>query len=396
MRIITITLVGALATLANAQNLLGVRTSSIKPDDRVAAAYPGPKAEGEVGVVARLKDIARFRGVRSNQLVGTGLILGLDGTGDSKKIGATTSALVNYLRRQNLDVDPKSIEPKNIALVMVTAELPPFATNGQKIDVTITSIGDAKSLRNGTLLITELKAPTDPSTVYAVASGAVSVGGFGVSQNGNSQVKGFLTVGRIPGGGMVEKGAATVVLHDGNRMFLELDDPDATTASRTQDRINTVAPGFHANAINSGTIEITIPAGVSATAAMARLEDISITTDQQALIVVNEKTGTIVLGGTIKIAPVAFMYGSLTIKVEESQFISQPAPFSIAGTTVKGAQTAAGAKDDTVKVGVTSPNTTVADLAAIFQKLNLTAGDVIAILQGLHQQGALKARVVLQ
>ena len=395
MRNFTALSILVLAACGNAQNLLGVHAPAAKPDGRIPVAQ-ATKTDGEVGVVARLKDIARFRGVRSNQLVGTGLIMGLDGTGDSKKIGATTSALVNYLRRQNIDVDPKAIEPKNVALVMVTAELPPYATNGQKIDVTITSIGDCKSLRNGTLLITELKSPTDPTTVYAVASGAVSVGGFGVSQAGNSQIKGFLTVGRIPGGAMVEKGATTNVVHEGNKLFLELDDPDATTANRTQERINTVAPAFHATAVNNGTIEVTIPEGVSPTSAMARLEEISITTDQQALIVVNEKTGTIVLGGSIKIAPVSFMYGSLTIKVEQEQFVSQPLPFSTGGATTKGAQTTAGAKEDTVKVGVTQPNTTVADLAAIFQKLNLTAGDVIAILQGLRQQGALKARVVLQ
>lgn len=354
-----------------------------------------PKGAADLGVNARLKDIARFRGVRSNQLVGTGLIMGLDGTGDTKNMGPTAAALANYLRRQNMDVDPKTLQAKNVALVMVTAELPPFATNGQKLDVTVTSIGDAKSLRNGTLLVTELKSPSDNATVYAVAAGPVSVGGFGVSAGGNNQSKGFLTVGRIPGGANVEKNVETNVLHDGNKMFIELDDPDATTAQRTQNRINRESPAYKAVALNGGTIEVTIPTGMTPTEAMARLEEISVPTDQAALIIVNEKTGTIVMGGNIKIAPVAFMYGSLSIKVEEDNFVSQPAPLSGGVTTLQKNQNVT-AKDDGVKGAVTTPNTTVADLAAIFQKLNLGAGDVIAILQGLRQQGALKARVVLQ
>ncbi len=358
----------------------------------VQAETPKPKSEG---VWARLKDVAHFRGIRTNQLVGTGLLLGLEGTGDSKKIGPTVSALVNYLRRQNIEVDPKNIEPKNAALVMVTADLPPFAENGQRIDVTITSVGDAKSLRNGTLVVTELKSPTDPNTVYAVASGPISVGGFGVSQNGNSQVKGFLTVGRIPGGAMVEKGAPTNVVYPGNKLFIELDDSDLGNAQRAEEQINKTLPGFAAKALNGGTIEITLPAATSPTAAMAKLEEVTIPIDTPALIIVNEKTGTIIMGGNVKIAPVSFMFGSLTIKVEETEFVSQPAPFS-QGKTVQGKNTAVNGTEEPAKGATTSPNTTVADLAAIFQALKLTSGDVIAILQGLKQQGALKARVVLQ
>ena len=386
----------SIAALSNAQGWLNPRVPNMTAKESVKPTAPiKATAPVDQGVVARLKDIARFRGVRSNQLLGTGLIMGLDGTGDTKNMGPTAAALANYLRRQNLDVDPKTLQAKNVALVMVTAELPPFATNGQKLDVTVTSIGDAKSLRNGTLLITELKSPVDNATVYATAAGPVSVGGFGVSANGNSQTKGFLTVGRIPGGAQVEKGAATNLIHDGNKMYLELDDPDATTAQRTQERINAQAPAYHALAINGSTIEVTLPEGVTPIAAMARLEEISVPTDQSALIIVNEKTGTIVMGGNIKIAPVAFMYGSLSIKVEEDKFVSQPAPFSNGDTKVVKKNDVKG-NDDTVKTGVTTPNTTVADLAAIFQKLNLSAGDVIAILQSLRQQGALKARVILQ
>lgn len=348
----------------------------------------------KVEVTAQLKDIARFRGIRSNTLTGIGLVLGLEGTGDTQRISATRSALTNYLRRSGLDVDPKQIDAKNAALVMVTAELPPFSVNGQKIDVTITSIGDAKSLRNGTLVMTELKAASNPDTVYATASGAISVGGFSVSQNGNSQIKGFVTVGRIPAGGIVENGAPTTTVYNG-RMFLELDEPDLTTASRVEAAIAKKYPEFRPVAQNGGTIEVVLPDGLTPTAAMARLEKVTVEADTAAQIVINEKTGAIVMGGNIKLSPVAFAYGSLSIRVEEQTFVSQPAPLSN-GQTVVAKDTQTGVKEDEAKTAVTTANTTVADLAQIFRKLNLSAGDIIAILQALRQQGALKARLVMQ
>lgn len=390
MKKLTLTILAILSvTAAMAQSVLDLQPKL------TTQTSPKKQADVDPGVVARLKDIARFRGVRSNHLVGTGLVLGLEGTGDTKKIGAMTSALAAYLRRQNLDVDLANLEPRNVALVSVTVELPPFATSGQRLDATVTSIGDAKSLRNGVLVLTELTRPGDTSTVFATAAGPISVGGFGVGAGGNSQTKGFLTVGRIPGGATVEQGAGTTIVHDGNKMFLELDEPDVTTAHRTEERINANAPNFHATAINGSTIEITIPEGMNQTAAMARIEEITIPTDQVAMIIVNERTGTIVMGGSVKIAPVAFMYGSISIRVEETQFVSQPLPLSD-GTTVKGSNKKTGVDESTVQTGVTQPNTTVADLAAIFQSLKLSAGDVIAILQSLRQQGALKARLVLQ
>ncbi len=349
-----------------------------------------PKSE----VTAQLKDIARFRGIRPNTLTGVGLVMGLEGTGDSQRISATRAALTNYLRRSGLDVDPRQIDAKNVALVMVTADLPPFAMNGQRIDVTVTSVGDAKSLRNGTLLLTELKAAGNPDVVYATASGAVSVGGFSVSQNGNSQTKGFVTVGRIPSGGMVENGAPTKTVFDG-RMFIELDEPDLTTASRVEEAIRAKFPEFRPVAQNGGTIEVVLPEGLTPTTAMARLEKVSVEADTHAMIVVNEKTGAIIMGGNIKVSPVAIAYGSLNIRVDERTFISQPAPFSN-GTTQKANDTNVNANEDPAKTAVTNPNTTVADLAAIFRRLNLSAGDIIAILQALRQQGALKARVVMQ
>lgn len=378
---------------AQGSRLLWVALIAIAPMVSQAQANKGTIAP-KIEVTAQLKDIARFRGIRSNTLTGVGLVLGLEGTGDTQRISATRSALTNYLRRSGLDVDAKQLDSKNAALVMVTAELPPFSVNGQKIDVTITSIGDAKSLRNGTLLMTELKAASNPDTVYATASGAVSVGGFSVSQNGNSQIKGFVTVGRIPAGGVVENGAPTTTVYNG-RMFLELDEPDLTTASRVEAAIMKKYPEFRPVAQNGGTIEVVLPDGLTPTAAMARLEKVTVEADTAAQIVINEKTGAIVMGGNIKLSPVAFAYGALSIRVEEQTFISQPGPFSN-GQTAAAKDTKTNVQEDEAKTAVTTANTTVADLAQIFRKLNLSAGDIIAILQALRQQGALKARLVMQ
>lgn len=373
---------------------LGQGTPPKKVTVRPVAPTVAPPVPPKPDVNAQLKDIARFRGIRSNTLTGIGLVMGLDGSGDTQRISATRSALTNYLRRSGLDVDPKQLDAKNAALVMVTADLPPFAVNGQSLDVTVTSIGDAKSLRNGTLLMTELKAAGNPDTVYATASGAVSVGGYSASSGGNSQTKGFVTVGRIPAGGMVENSAPTKTVYDGH-LYLELDTPDLTTATRVEQAIRQRYPEFMPLAKNGGTIEVSLPEGLSPTAAMARLEKVEVEADTPALIVVNEKTGAIVMGGNIKVSPVALAYGSLTVKVEEQVFVSQPAPFS-QGRTVVAANSQVSATEDPAKTAVTSPNTTVGDLAQIFRRLNLAASDIIAILQALRQQGALKARLVMQ
>jgi flagellar P-ring protein precursor FlgI len=346
------------------------------------------------GPIVRLKDIARFRGIRSNTLTGVGLVLGLEGTGDSRKISATTQALANYLRAQGAEVDPRTLDTKNVALVMVTAELPPFAVNGQRLDVTVTSMGDAKSLRNGTLLFTELKAGRDTESVFATASGAVSIGGFGFGASGSSQQRGFLTVGRIPGGGVVEQGATTKLVFDG-QMYLELNDPDITTAKRVQEAINQRFPEYAAFAMNGGTVAMSLPQGLSAVAALARLEELTVQTDNEATVVINERTGTIVIGGNVRIAPVAIASGAISVRIETEPFVSQPAPLS-GGQTVQGTVSAVAAEEETAQIALLKPNTTVAELASIFQELRLKPGDIIAILQAMRQQGALKAKVVVQ
>ncbi len=346
------------------------------------------------GVVVRLKDVARFRGVRANHLMGVGVVFGLEATGDSKRNPQAAKAIANFLRGVGQDVDPANIDPKNGALVMVTADLPPFASNGAPMDVTVSSLGDAKSLRGGTLLRTELYAVGDTETIYAVAQGAVSIGGYSASSGGSKDQVGFLTVGRVPAGAIVEQGAPTTLVYDG-KMFIELTDPDFTTASRLQEAIAKRNPAFHAVAEDAGTISVDLPPGLTATRAMAQLEGVTVSVDNAAVVVINEKTGSIAMGGNVRIAPVAIATGTISVRIQEELSVSQPNPFGGGETVVVPNQrVAAGANE--ADVAVVAPNATVADLARIFQELRLRSTEIINILQLLRQQGALKARLVIQ
>ena len=351
------------------------------------------KAESN-GVQVRLKDVARFRGVRGNSLLGVGVVVGLKGTGDTRKNPQSAAAIANYMKSLGQSVDPSSIEPKNCALVFVRAELPAFATNGQVTDLTVASAGDAQSLQGGLLLRTELYAVGDNETVYAVGEGALSIGGYGASSGGSSASVGFLTAGRVPSGAVVERGAPTKLVYDG-KMYIELQDADLTTADRIQEAINKKYPDFQASAETGGTISVTLPKGMSPVQAMSRLEEITVMVDNAAVVVINEKTGSIAIGGNVRIAPVAIASGSISVKIEESVSVSQPNPFS-QGTTQTVANQTVSADQGTADIAVMAPNTTVADLARIFQELRLKSSDIINILQILRQQGALKARLVIQ
>ena len=351
------------------------------------------RAEAE-GVTVRLKDIARFRGVRANHLMGVGVVFGLEATGDSKRNPQAAKAIANFLRGVGQDVDPAQIDPRNGALVMVTADLPPFATNGAPMDVTVSSLGDAKSLRGGTLLRTELYAVGDTEKIYAVAQGAVSIGGYSASSGGNKDQVGFLTVGRVPAGAIIENGAPTTLVY-GGRMFVELTDPDFTTASRLQEAINKKNPEFQAIAQDAGTVGVELPDGLTPTKAMALLESVTVSVDNAATVVINEKTGSIAMGGNVRIAPVAIATGTISVRIQEELSVSQPNPFG-SGETVVVPNRRAGAAENDADIAVVAPNATVADLARIFQELRLRATEIINILQLLRQQGALKARLVIQ
>ncbi|MFY7881488.1 MAG: flagellar basal body P-ring protein FlgI [Fimbriimonas sp.] len=363
--------------------------------DEMARRMQNMKRAELNGVAVRIKDVARFRGVRSNKLMGVGVVVGLQGTGDSRKNAQVSQAIQNYMKSMNFDIDVSRMDARNGALVIVSGDLPPFATNGQLMDVTVSTFGDAQSLRGGQLLRTELYAIGDSDTVYGIAEGAVSVGGFGASAGGNQQQVGFLTAGRVAGGGIVEKGAPTKLVYD-NRMFIELYEVDLTTATRVQEAINKRNPEFEAVAESGSTISVSLPKGMNPIVAMAKLEEITVMVDNAAVVIVNEKTGSIAIGGNVKIAPVAIALGSISVNIVEEVSVSQPNPFSRNGDTAVVANQRVSADQGPADVAVVAPNSTIADLARIFQELRLKPNDIINILQLLKQQGALKARLIFQ
>lgn len=345
------------------------------------------------GVEVRLKDIARFRGVRSNQLTGIGLVMGLEGTGDSKKSQATQTVLANLLKDFGTVVDPRSIDAKNVALVTITAELPPFAKPGTRIDVRVSSIGDAKSLQGGTLLQAPLYAAGNREVAYCVAEGPVSIGGFNVGGGGSTVQRNHSTVGLIPGGGIVENSVQTKVLFNGT-LFLELDTADLTTANRVASKINEM-PNFYASALDGATVSVSVPEDIPIVQAMSVLERVSVFADTPAAVVINERTGTIVVGGNVRLGPAAIAHGGLNVRIQTFNDVSQPAPFS-RGETVEVKNTEVDVEQEPADIAMLPPSATVQDLARIFQALRLKPTDIIAILQALRAQGALKARIEIQ
>mgnify|MGYP000044063414 CR=1 FL=1 len=345
------------------------------------------------GIEVRIKDIARFRGVRSNQLQGIGLVVGLNGTGDTKNTPFTATLLANAMRDKT-QIDPKQLKSKNVAVVFVTAELPAFASPGNKIDVTVTSAGDATSLQGGYLLRTPLYSASDEQNPYVVAMGPLSIGGFNASSGGNSVQKNHSTVGKLPELGIVERAVETQITFDG-KLYLELHDADLTTAQRIAEKLNDTNSEYNALALDGGTVILTLPHGKTPIQAMSEVERLTVKSDTLATVVINENTGTIVIGGNVRIGPAVVAKGSLTVRIEQELVISQPNPFS-QGKTVVENQTRVDAKEDPLQVTMMGPTTTIADIARIFQALRISATDMIAILEGLRAQGALKARIKLQ
>lgn len=398
MRTLLLTLSFALAAVAMAQ------TPPTKTDDGAAKQQEALRQADEArrkaimdaelnGIEVRVKDVARFRGVRANQIQGIGLIVGLNGTGDTKNTPFTATLLANAMREKTI-IDPKQLKAKNVAVVFVTAELPAFASPGNRIDISVQSAGDATSLQGGYLLRTPLHGPADAETAYAVAMGPVSIGGFNVSSGGSSVQKNHTTVGRLPEMGIVEQSVATEIVFDG-KLFLELHQADLTSAQRLAAKLNETNAQYLAVALDGGTVQLNLPEGKSPVQAMSDVEAVRFMSDQEATVVISENTGTIVMGGNVRLGPAVVGKGSLTIRIEQELLISQPGPFS-RGNTVVAEQTKVDAQEAPAQVTMMGPTTTVADLARIFQALRISATDMIAILQALRAQGALKARIKVQ
>jgi flagellar P-ring protein precursor FlgI len=338
----------------------------------------------------RLKELVSLEGVRDNQLMGYGLVVGLAGKGDSRQTVFSAQSLANLLERMGLTVSPTAIQSKNTAAVMVTATLPPYAQPGSRIDVTISAIGDASTLQGGVLLMAGLKGPD--GQVYAVAQGPLVIGGYVSSAAGNSQTVNHPTVGRIPNGAIVERDVATAPL--GNQLRLRLQQADFATASRIVTVLDKQFGPAIAHADNAALITVSVPANYqnNSTGFVADLERLTVETDRMAKIIVNERTGTIVMGKEVQISPVAIMQGNLTVEIQTTLEVSQPNPLS-PGTTQVIPQTNVVIKQDAARNVVLKNGATVEELVRALTSIGSSPRDIISILQNLKSAGALGAEL---
>jgi flagellar P-ring protein precursor FlgI len=343
---------------------------------------------------ARIKDIAKLKGVRNNQLIGYGLIVGLNGTGDSSSTEFTIQSLVNMLERLGVTVDKDKVEVDNVAAVMVTAELPPFAKPGNTIDVLVSSIGDADNLSGGSLLMTPLKGPD--GNVYAVAQGPVTTGALAFSGEAASAQKNHPTVGRIPDGGLEEREVPFIMDHK-NLLTYELGQADFTTVSRMAEAINSHYAQRLATAVDSGSLTIQVPDQFQGAIIdfIASLESLPITPDTSAKIVVNERTGTIVMGEDVRISTVAVSHANLSIIISETATVSQPNAFARRGQTEVVPETAIDVVEDQANLVVMEMGVSIGDVAKALNAIGAAPRDLVAIFQAIKAAGALHAELVV-
>jgi flagellar P-ring protein precursor FlgI len=368
---------------------------------------------------ARIKDIAGIGGIRDNQLIGYGLVVGLAGTGDDVKNGFTRDTLSNLLTRQGLSTRDRVLTSKNIAAVMVTAQLPPFAKIGSKLDVTVSSLGDAKSLLGGTLLMTPLRGAD--GEIYAVAQGAVTIGGFSAAgASGSSVSKNHTTAGTIANGALIEK-ELKYDLAGIQRISINLFQPDFTTATRLAASINGKVSAVEARTVDSGSIVVEMKQGARGELAsiVSQIENIEVTVDAPAVVVLNEKTGTVVMGENVRISTVAVAHGNLSIQIREEQEVSQPLPFAPAATgrsemaatrneradarrgggtmmapggqTVVTPQSEVGVTEEKKKLLVVPRGVTIQEVVQGLNAMGVSPRDLITILQAIKAAGALQA-----
>ncbi len=338
----------------------------------------------------RIKDIANFSGMRSNQLVGYGLVVGLSGTGDKKDSTFTMRSMVNMLEKMGVQVDMSKMKPKNVAAVMVTASMPLSAKPGSAMDVTVSSLGDASSLLGGVLIQTPLKGIDDK--VYALAQGSLTVGGFSASGGMATAQKNITTVGQIPGGATVER-SVPYEFNTLDNLTLTMNAPDFSTTNQVVERLNNALGGNFAKAADVGTIKLDVPEDFKGNIVplMASIENMEVTPDMAAKVVVDEKTGTIILGRDVRISRVAVAHGSLSVVVQESLNVSQPGPFS-SGTTAVTPQTDIATREDERKLNIME-GATLQELVDGLNSVGATPRDLISILRAMKTAGALHAHL---
>ena len=340
---------------------------------------------------ARIADIGDFQGVRENQLIGYGLVVGLAGTGDSTSSGMTIQSVMTLLSGLGLTVSEQDIKSKNVAAVVVTSTLEPFARPGQNIAVLASSVGDAKSLEGGTLLMTPLRAGN--GQVYAVAQGPLTIGGYSVAGGGGSKTRNHANVGRIPDGGIVERGVEVDILHR-ESLELSLHDSDFRTAVRASQVINGSLMGDFAAAADARTVEVLVPEQYQGRVPelLALLDSLDVEVFRRARVVLNERTGTVVMGNDVRIATVAIAHGGISIQVQPRVDVFQPdTPFGGGSTVVT--ESADITVDEEMRQLQTVQGASIAEVVAALNKLGVTPRDLVSILQAIQAAGALDAEV---
>ncbi len=357
----------------------------------VLATRPAPAATGPE--LARVKDVATIEGIRDNQLVGYGLVVGLHGTGDSSQTVFPAQTLLSALERMGITVpqtgsnSASNMQVKNMAAVFVVATLPPFSRPGYRIDITASSAGDARSLDGGILLMTPLYGPD--GQIYAQAQGALVLGGYMATSGGNSRQMNHPTTARIPGGGLVER-AVPFDLSQMRTVSVVLNDADFHTAERMAAAIDKALGSARAHAVDSRRVEIATTPNEDVPALLDHVEAVEIQVYPRARVVVNERTGTVVIGGTVRLQPVSILHGGLSVNVISQTMVSQPGPLS-SGTTQVVQQTSVQAQDKPVNRIELKEGATVEDLVLELQRTGAGARDVISILQAMKEAGALEA-----
>jgi len=349
-----------------------------------------------VAVAERIKDLASVAGVRTNQLIGYGLVVGLDGTGDSSSQPFTVQSLKNMLAQLGV-VIPPNIKPqlKNAAAVMISADLPPFAKPGQTIDITVSSLGNSKSLRGGTLLMSPLKGAD--GQVYAIAQGNLMVGGFGAEgADGSSVSVNIQSVGRIPGGATVERSVPSP-FDSSDSITLNLNTPDFTTAIRVVESINRNMGKETASAMDGGSVSVRAPLDTNQKVMfVAMLENLTVEPGEApARVVVNSRTGTVVIGHHVKVMPAAVSHGNLTVTISEAYGVSQPLPFTETGETVVVPSSGIDIAEEANPMFLFEPGTTLKDVVRAVNQVGAAPGDLMAVLEALKVAGALRAELIV-
>jgi len=341
----------------------------------------------------RIKDIVDFEGVRDNQLVGYGLVVGLNGTGDSlNNAPFTEQSLVSMLERLGVSTRGQNLNTGNVAAVMVTATLPPFTNQGAQIDITVSAFGDAESLRGGTLLVTPLMAAD--GEVYAVAQGPVAISGFTVEGQAGNVTQNIPTTGRVPNGGIVER-EIDFKLEDLQEVRLSLRNPDFTTARRISQAINGFMSTNVSSAENSASVVLRRPQNFDGSIVdlITDIEQLPVQPDQVARVVIDERSGVIVMGSDVRISAVAIAQANLTVSITETPQVSQPNPFAEQGETVVVPRTDIEINSGEANLALIETGVTLQDLVTGLNRLGVAPGDIITILQAIKAAGALQAEI---